>query len=69
MIPPPGRRQKMDRTQIIDTIKDLACSQGFYGRLLEQLCELPEEDYNNVMEDLEAQHFNDTLDLVLYLEC
>ena len=59
----------MNRTQICDTIKDLACSQGFYGRLLNQLYELPEEDYNKVMEELEAQHFNDPLDLILYLEC
>lgn len=47
----------------------LAQSQGFYSRLYRDLNELPEEEFNNVMTELEAQNFTDVVDMVLFFEC
>ena len=58
----------MKRDEILATIKDLAQSQGSYGRLLSDLQNMPQEMYNTIMADLEAQNFKDVVDLVLYIE-
>ena len=58
----------MKRDEILATIKDLAQSQGMYGRLLSDLENMPQEMYNTIMADLEAQNFKDSVDLVLYIE-
>lgn len=50
--------------EILDFVASLACSQGFYGRLLEQLREHPE-----ALQHLVDKKFTDTLDLVMYVEC
>jgi hypothetical protein len=54
----------MNREQILSTIKSLAMSQGFYSRLLYAI----NED-ENIMDQLVAQNFKDSLDMILYLEC
>ena len=54
----------MDREQIKNAIKNLAKSQGKYGRLLQQIEECPE-----LLDELEAQNFNDVVDMVMYIEC
>ena len=53
----------MDRIQILELIKSLAQSQGFYGRLLRDMEENPE-----ILIHLEKQNFEKDLDLILYLE-
>lgn len=53
----------MGKEQIYKAIKSLASSQGFYGRLLEQI-----EDHPEVLDVLEEQNFNDVIDLIMYLE-
>lgn len=58
----------MKRDEILATIKDLAKSQGLYGRLLSDLQNMPQDLYNTMMENLEAQNFKDSVDLVLYIE-
>ena len=61
----------MKMKEILNTIKDLARSQGYYGRLYNDLRELQEEDpdeYEKLTEEWEAEEFETTLDLVLYLE-
>lgn len=61
----------MKMKDILNAIKELANSQGFYGRLLRDLTELKQNDlesYNNIKEELESQNFHDTLDLIMYLE-
>ena len=58
--------------EIMDVIKGLAMSQGFYGRLLRALEELKNEDvhkYQDVVLELEGQNFKDALDVVMYFEC
>ena len=59
----------MKREEIMETIKSLASSQGFYGRLYRKLMELDEEKYNEVMTELESQNFKDGVDLIMYIEC
>ena len=58
----------MKREEIIKTIKSLAGSQGFYGRLYGDLIELDEDEYDEVMTKLESQNFKDGVDLVMFIE-
>lgn len=54
----------MDKNDILNTIKELAKSQGFYGRLLRDI------EYDpTILDNLENQKFEDSLDLILFLEC
>ena len=57
--------------EILEVIKGLANSQGFYGRLLRSIQEIEEEspeDFDNLVKELEAQNFQEPLDIVLYFE-
>ena len=58
----------MTFNQIIDGIEDLARSQGFYGRLLDAIFTLPEEDLERLAVEWEAQNFQDMVDFILYIE-
>lgn len=61
----------MDREQIMQVIRNLAKSQGFYGRLLHDIQELQKNDpkeADRLLSVLEAQKFNDALDVILYFE-
>ena len=49
-----------------NTIKSLASSQGFYSRLAQQIDEFDSDTIENIKNDLPI--FNDTLDVVLFLE-
>lgn len=59
----------MARELVIETIENLAASQGFYGRLLRYLEELSDRDpeaYEKAMSGLEMA--SDPVDLILMLE-
>lgn len=58
----------MKAKEIYQTIKDLAKSQGFYGRVLRAIEEDGIESRNERLEFLEKQGFKDKVDLVLYFE-
>lgn len=58
----------MNRQQILEAIKSLAASQGFYGRLYNALTNGTEEA-DEALETLERQNFADVVDMVLWLEC
>ena len=61
----------MKMQAILDAIRDLSYSQGFYGRLYRALQDLHENDpdqFESVKNELEAQNFADTVDMVLYFE-
>lgn len=53
----------MTKQEIMEAIKSLAKSQGFYGRLYETLKENPE-----ALDFLAKQNFKDSLDMVMFLE-
>ena len=58
----------MNKFQILEAIQNLAMSQGFYGRLLEEIEEMSEEARDEYLDNLEQQCFVDVVDLVIYLE-
>jgi hypothetical protein len=57
----------MDRQEIRQTLFWLAQSQGFYGRVLRNIEEAPNQD--EIWEKLEQLDFKDPLDIVMYFEC
>ena len=58
----------MNREQILDAFRSLARSQGFYGRLLEQIDSVDEETRETFLSDLESRNFRDVVDLVMWIE-
>lgn len=53
----------LSRDEILDFIRSMSMSQGYYGRLLNQIME-----DSSILDTLEEERFKDTLSLVLYLE-
>ena len=61
----------MNALQVIEVIKDLAKSQGFYSIMYQNIMEniVPYEDkYESFQQFCEQQNFRDAVDLVLYSE-
>jgi len=58
----------MKRNEIMEWIKKLAASQGFYCRLLQAINDMDDSDKNVLFEHLEAQNFADPVDLIMYIE-
>ena len=61
----------MTRRQILDTIKDLGRSQGFYSRMYARLQSLRRDEpeyFNQYMNHLVNQQFANPVDIVLYFE-
>lgn len=58
----------MNKEQILDAIRSLAASQGFYGRLYNTLTNGTEES-ENFLATMEEQNFGDVVDMVMWLEC
>ena len=58
----------MNREQILNAIRSLAASQGFYGRLYEALAKGTQES-EDFLATMEAQNFGDVVDMVMWLEC
>lgn len=55
------------RELVFSTIRTFASSQGFYGRLLNTLNEADEQDVDAWLTQFED--CNDTLDVVMQIEC
>ena len=53
----------MDAKEIMETVKELARSQGFYYRLYETLKANPE-----ALDFLAKQNFKDRIDMIMFLE-
>ena len=58
----------MKEKEILETFRQLAKSQGMYGRLLASIEDMPEDNYRELVDILEAQNFKDPVDLILYVE-
>lgn len=58
----------MNREQIMNTFKQLAMSQGSYCRIVRELSEMSEEEYDEVMTSLESKNFKSPVDLILFIE-
>lgn len=57
----------MTKTEILNVLRVLSNSQGFYGRMYRILSD-NSEDSNNFLEKLENENFRDAVDLLTYLE-
>jgi hypothetical protein len=57
----------MTKTEILNVLRVLSNSQGFYGRMYRTLSD-NSEDSNNFLEKLENENFRDAVDLLTYLE-
>ena len=53
---------------LVALAKTLAPSQGFYGRLLEQLSYVTEEGHNIITEEMKKQGLKTDVDIILWLE-
>lgn len=61
----------MNALMVIDVIRELSHSQGFYSRLYRNILELKETDeeaFNEWCKETEAMNFKDPVDVVLYFE-
>ena len=58
----------MNKEQILDAIRSLAASQGFYGRLYDALTNGSEQS-DEFLATMEEQNFGDVVDMVMWLEC
>ena len=57
----------MNREQILDAIKVLAGSQGFYGKLYARLTDGSDEA-EQVLDAMVNQNFGDVVDMVTWIE-
>lgn len=60
-----------DIEQVVEVIEMLSHSQGFYGRLLEEILYIEEnnpEQYEMFKTIIEKQEFKDPVDVVLFFE-
>lgn len=61
----------MSFDEILNVIKSLAGSQGFYSRLYKSILDLEENDpysFSNLKKSMENENFKDPVDVVLYFE-
>ena len=58
----------MKKNEIMKTFKSLAQSQGYYGRIVDELESMSESNGNMYLEGLEKQNFKDAVDLVMFME-
>ena len=61
----------MNRKEIMEGLKGLSKVNHFYYNLYQDYLYLYENDivkYNELMEDLEKEHFKDIVDLIIYIE-
>ena len=56
----------MNKKEILENIRILAASQGFYVCLYQSIMESNEKE--NILQYLENQNFTDAIDLILFLE-
>lgn len=58
----------MNGEDCVQVIRDLSRSQGSYGRMLEQINSMDDEDRAELLDTFEAQQFTDPVELVMWLE-
>ena len=64
-------KKAMNIEEVVDVIEMLSYSQGFYGRLLDEILYIEENNpkkYEAFKEIIEKQEFQDPVDVVLFFE-
>lgn len=62
------QKAPMTGEDCVQVIRDLSRSQGSYGRMLEQINSMDDEDRAELLDTFEAQQFTDPVQLVMWLE-
>lgn len=60
------QRQRNNYELLFNTVKSLSNSQGYYGRLLDSLINMDEDERLELINNLPT--FNDAVDVVMWLE-
>lgn len=58
----------MSAKDVIEVIRELSYSQGFYGRLLRDIKSLNADDFREFCRVMEQQNFTNSLDVVMFFE-
>ena len=58
----------MDRHEIEQALIQLSHAQGFYGRLLNEIGNLPDHMREEFWRNMESKRFNDIIDVIMYFE-
>ena len=58
----------MDRHEIEQALIQLSHAQGFYGRILNEIGNLPDHMREEFWGGLESRRFNDIIDVIMYFE-
>ena len=58
----------MNMNDLLEVIKGLSFSNGFYGRLYNAILELEDNAFEELKELWEGKNFSDDLDFIMYLE-
>lgn len=62
-------KEFMTFKKALEVVRELSSSQGFYGRLLQSMEDMTEEEKAKLEQDLEHNKVKDTMDLIFYFEC
>lgn len=63
------QKKKTSYDIFVQTIKGLASSQGFYSRMYTNLCDMSDEERNELRDTINKEHnFKDSLDVIMWLE-
>ena len=62
------QKAPMTGEDCVQVIRDLSRSQGSYGRMLEQINSMDDEDRAELLDTFEAQQLTDPVQLVMWLE-
>lgn len=57
-----------DFEDVINVLAELSESQGFYGRLLRDISEMSDDEFEEFERTIEEQDFASTLDIVMFFE-
>ena len=57
-----------DFDDVINVIAELSNSQGFYGRLLRDISEMDDDEFEELEHIIESQNFTSALDVVMFFE-
>lgn len=52
----------------VDACRELSCSQGFYGKVLDALLELDELEIQKFNDEMNANSIYDVVDFIMYIE-
>lgn len=62
-------KEFMTFEKALEVVRELSSSQGFYGRLLQNMEDMTEDEKAELEQDLEYNKVKDRMDLIFLFEC